>query len=225
MAVITIASHKGGVGKSTLAFHLAAVLSFLDDSEGQVLVIDGDENRSVLGWASKNETDSLPFKVVTLATQAKWFQAGNRATHIIVDTQARPSRDDLREIIGDSDLLIIPTPAQSLSIDTLPLFLADLRALGVTTPYTFLLTLVDSRTKDAVAAREYLRSMNVPLLDGQIRLFNAFQKAADQGVLVRDARAENGKRDRNAGVAWNDCMGVGKEVWEIIEQMKEEPNG
>lgn len=225
MAVITIASHKGGVGKSTLAFHLAAVMSLVDESEGHVLVIDGDENRSVLGWAGKNEKGNLPFEVVTLATQAKWFQAGNRANHIIVDTQARPSRDDLREIIGDSDLLIIPTPAQSLSIDTLPLFLNDLKTLGVTTPYTFLLTLVDSRTKDAEAAREYMRSMKVPLLDGQIRLFNAFQKAADQGVLVRDARAENGKRDRNAGVAWNDCVGVGKEVWEIIEQMKEETNG
>lgn len=225
MAVITIASHKGGVGKSTLAFHLAAALAFLDESEGQVLIIDGDENRSILGWAGKNEARNLPFEVVTLATQAKWFQAGNRAKHIIVDTQARPSRDDMREIVGDSDLLIIPTPAHSLSIDTLPLFLDDLKALRVTTPYTFLLTLVDSRTKDAEAAREYLRSMNEPLLDGKMRLFNAFQKAADQGVLVRDARSESGKRDKNAGVAWADCMDVGKEVWEIIGQMKEEANG
>ena len=225
MAVITVASHKGGVGKSTLTFHLAAALAYLDASEGKVLIIDGDENRSVLGWAGKNEADDLPFDVVTLTTQAKWFQAGNRAKHIIVDTQARPSRDDLKEMIGDSDLLIIPTPAQALSIDTLPLFLEDLKSLKITTPYTFLLTLVDSRSSDAEAAREYLSSLNEPLLDGRMRLFNAFQKAADQGVLVRDARLESGKKDAKAGVAWNDCMEVGKEIWGIIKQMEGEVNG
>ena len=55
--VITVASYKGGVGKSTTAIHLAA---FLQEQSPTVL-IDGDPNRSVCGWALNGQ---LPFQVI-----------------------------------------------------------------------------------------------------------------------------------------------------------------
>ena len=46
---ITVASYKGGVGKTTTAIHLAAYLQPL----APTLLIDGDPNRSATAWAKR----------------------------------------------------------------------------------------------------------------------------------------------------------------------------
>ena len=78
--VISVASYKGGVGKTTTAIHLAAYLQ----SRGPTLLLDGDLNRSSLRWA---ELGKLSFKVVDHRQAAMHI---SRYDHVIVDTQARP---------------------------------------------------------------------------------------------------------------------------------------
>ena len=77
--IITVASFKGGVGKTTTAIHLAAFFQ----GKGKTLLIDADPNCSALGWASRGE---LPFAVVDqwqAETQTETYE------HVIIDTQAR----------------------------------------------------------------------------------------------------------------------------------------
>ena len=47
--IITVASFKGGVGKTTTAVHLAAYYQRLD----KTVLIDGDPNRSSTAWAAR----------------------------------------------------------------------------------------------------------------------------------------------------------------------------
>jgi chromosome partitioning protein len=210
--IITTASDKGGVGKSTLSFHLAAAIAELKNAK--VLLVDGDANRSVLSWSERVDASKLPFTVVGEKHASKWFQKGNQADHIIVDTQARPSDEDLKDLLEDTDLLLVPTTAQALSLDTLPQFMKRLSALGGDVPYTFCLTIVDTRTKDEQDARDFLKTYDQPVLDGFMRAFSAYTKASAQGVLVRDARTDSGRKDSNAGIAWNDCVAIAKEILE-----------
>ena len=58
MTIITVTGYKGGIGKSTTAFHLAAYFSDL----GKTVLIDGDPNRTAIKWAGRNEAP-LPFTV------------------------------------------------------------------------------------------------------------------------------------------------------------------
>ncbi len=55
--LITVASFKGGVGKTTTAVHLATYFQL----KSPTLLIDGDPNRSATSWARRGE---LPFTVI-----------------------------------------------------------------------------------------------------------------------------------------------------------------
>jgi chromosome partitioning protein len=195
--IITVTSFKGGVGKTTTAIHLA---SYLQQNKGNVLLVDGDPNRSCLGWAKHG---NLPFKVVDERAAPKFFQ---RHKHIVIDTAARPEREELEALSEGCDLLILPTTPDCLSINALSLTINTLKDLG-TQNYKILLTIVPPRpVKDGNEAREMLTKEKLPLFQTNIRRMIAFQRAALLGVpiyQVKDKRAING---------WNDYVSVGKEI-------------
>ena len=96
--IITVASFKGGVGKSTTAVHLAAYFRQLD----KTVLVDADLNRSSTAWAARG---SLPFDVVDEAMTAKVARAYE---HLIFDTAARPDAEVLKVLADGCDMLVIP---------------------------------------------------------------------------------------------------------------------
>ena len=49
--IITVASYKGGVGKTTTAVHLAAFLQTL----APTLLLDGDDTRNATAWSKRGK--------------------------------------------------------------------------------------------------------------------------------------------------------------------------
>lgn len=194
--IITVASFKGGVGKTTTAVHLAAYMQRKSPS----LLIDGDPNRSATGWTRRGE---LPFRVVDerqAARHAREFE------HIVIDTEARPEESDLKELADGCDLLVIPTTPDALAIDALIQTVAALEKIG-SERYRILLTIIPPRpSHDGEEARGLLEERGLPLFKGEIPRLVAFQKAALQGKPM------NRIADPRAETAWKAYVGVGEEI-------------
>jgi len=194
--ILTVASFKGGVGKTTTAVHLAAYLQRKEPT----LLIDGDPNRSSSSWAKRGE---LPFKVVDERQGARYAR---EYEHVVIDTEARPDEEDLRALADGCDLLVIPSTPDAMSLDALTLIVRALSKAGGDR-YRVLLTIVPPRpSRDGEEARALIKEMGLPTFKAEIHRLVAFQKAALAGRPVYEVD------DPRAARAWEDYTAVGKEI-------------
>lgn len=199
---LTVSSFKGGVGKTTTAIHLAAFLAGVDGGDS-VLLVDGDQNRSATSWAARG---SLPYKVVPVDAA---FRHIPKYQHVVIDTGARPSREDLEPLVEGCDLLVLPTTPEAMAVDALVQTIDLLQELGGDR-YRVLFTMVHSNpaVKMADMAREALTDL--PLFKQSIRRLIAYEKASLNGLLV------NQVGDRMGGVAWGEYQAVGREILKAV---------
>jgi chromosome partitioning protein len=133
MRVLAVASQKGGVGKTTIAGHLAVEAEAVGINP--VALIDTDPQGSLASWWNVREAESPMFAradIGALSRQLAQLKARGVAL-VIVDTPPAIT-ENIRAVIDVADLVLIPTRPSP----------HDLRAVGAT------VDLVESRRKPMV---------------------------------------------------------------------------
>lgn len=197
MKIVTVTGYKGGVAKSTTAVHVATFFS----EKGKTILVDSDPNRTALAWGQRG---TLPFTVAD-DRQAMRMIAGN--DFVVIDTPARPDSSDLKELAKGCDLLILPTIPDVVSLEPM---LKTAEDLGAAT-YRALIAIVPPHpSKEGATMRQELTDNNVPVFQTMIRRSAGFQRAALEGVPIRDVS------DSRSRLAWLDYQSLGKEILEVL---------
>lgn len=121
MRVLVIAAQKGGVGKTTLAAHLAVEAEA--QGLGPVAMVDLDPQGSLAGWWNSREAETPLYVTPTLANLPKHLEelAAAGIALVVIDTPPAIV-DSIRTAVEVADFVLVPSRPSPL----------DLKAIGPT---------------------------------------------------------------------------------------------
>lgn len=188
---ITVSAYKGGVGKTTTAMHFASILG----EQSPTLLVDLD--RVPASWRWHERGDSWSFDAIRgQNVTAEQLQRYSREGHVVFDTPAAPSEEQLVAFGQRSDVLVIPSSPDQLALEALIETLVPVQKAKI--PHAVLLTLVPPRpSKDGERARATLQRAGIAVLSKSIPRAAAFRHAARQATTVDQVR-----RPGTGALAW-----------------------
>ena len=188
--IVALLNQKGGVGKTTLALHIAGEWA----RQGQrVTLIDADPQGSALDWSEQRAREGLPrlFSVIGLARDTLHREApelARAADHVVIDGPPRVA-GLMRSALLATDLVLIPAQPSPFdgwaSGETLKL-IDEARIFRPQLGARFVLNRCDARTIIARETAEMLTGNEPPVLATTIGQRVAFADAARTGRLVSD---------------------------------------
>ena len=198
--ILTFASSKGGVGKSTTC---AAIASALALDGARVLLIDLDQNRTLDRWARKAPIDGLTVSAIEPQKFGAFFrdqEASGEFDHICIDLPG--SREvTLFKALARSDLVVIPAQASEPDLREALVVVSDIRDVGETTgraiPYRLLLT----KVYPAAHARHRLRLCRAGEA-GVCRCSEPRSSSARPTARCSSTASRRPSRNRGRGQGW-----------------------
>lgn len=202
--VIALTSLKGGVGKTTLAMHLARVIA---DEGHSVMVLDADNELSAMRWrmqAAEFSPQPLPFQVIT-AEQDRMMKQVQELRHqghvVILDTPPN-SREMLRSAATVADLALVPVLPTALDIDRGAVSLRLLEDMAFAIPnlrFAAVLNRTHSRQRQTREADEVLNQTSrvktmIPHLNAYQESFGMIPRSLEHiKELWEEIKAQGGK--------------------------------
>ena len=206
--IVAFLNQKGGVGKTTLALHLAGAWA----RQGRrVTVIDADPQGSALDWSEQRARENGPrlFGVIGLARDTLHREApeiARNTDHVIIDGPPRIA-GLMRSALLAADLVIVPvqpSPFDGWASGEVLHLIGEARIFRPELHARFALNRCAARTIIARDTAETLADHDPPLLATRIGQRVAFADAARNGQLVFDVEA--------GGAAAREIMALATEI-------------
>lgn len=190
--IIAVLNQKGGVGKTTLATHLATELAYRGE---RVLMVDADPQGSALDWSQMRVQRRMPrlAAVIGLARETLHHEVpviARNVDHVVIDGPPRVTAL-ARSAILASDLVLVPvlpSPYDVWASADVVALIAEARLFKPALRAAFV---VNRRVVGTVIGREArtaLASLALPVVDAEVAQRVIFAESVASGQVVRESR-------------------------------------
>lgn len=185
MAVIAVINRKGGVGKSTLATHLAGYLASLGLD---VMLGDVDKQQSSRLWLSLRP-ETLPRIRGWIFDERNFARPPAGVKHVVLDTPAGLHGMALMKIAMSAEAIIIPAMTSVFDRASAEESIRELRTFPRIASGKCKLACIgmriDSRTRNAALLQDWAAGQSLQFL-GTIRALQAYSQCLERGLTMFD---------------------------------------
>ena len=195
MPVIAVMNPKGGVGKSTLATHIAGLYA----SQGhEVMLGDVDRQQSSKAWLGLRPESVAPIRTWDLSFGLARPPRG--VTHVVLDTPAQMPDRKQSEVLRVVDKVLVPLQPSIFDILATREFLDALRmqlprAGQFESRVAVVGMRVDARTRAAEQLRLFVDQLGVPVV-GYLRDTQNYVQLCAHGLTLFDLPESRFEQDR-----------------------------
>lgn len=183
--ILALLNQKGGVGKTTLAIHIATALAIKGRS---VLLVDADPQGSALDWSAIRQSDTL-FSVVGLPKNNLHKEIPAHAAKyddIIIDGPPRVN-ELARAAILASDIVVIPVQPSPYDVWAAKDIVDLLREAAVFKEKQICRFAINRKIVNTAIGRDVVEALsgyNIPVFSASVGQRVAFAESAGQGRTV-----------------------------------------
>lgn len=201
--LIAVLNQKGGVGKTTLAVHLAAAFALGGE---RVLLVDADPQGSALDWSASRAAEPL-FPVVGMpkATLHKDLPALARDYDAVVIDGPPRVNELARSAIMAADIVVIPvqpSPYDVWAAEEILTLLREAATFRENLKSVFVINRKITNTAIGRDVSEALARYGVPVLAASVCQRVAFAESAGQGLTVLETDGKGAAAAEIRALAW-----------------------
>lgn len=190
--IISVENQKGGVGKTTIAIHIAQALAM---SNLAVLLVDADPQGSARDWAAARE-DEPAFSVIGLdrPTLHRDLPAiASNYDHVVIDGPPRVT-DLARSVIIAADLVVIPVQPSPYDVWAASDVVGLIKEASVFKENLKSVFVINRKIVNSAIGRDVvdaLSSYEIPVLKSSVCQRIVFAESAATGMTVLETNAKS----------------------------------
>ena len=196
MRRVVVLNAKGGSGKTTLAVNLAAMYAKQGFTTG---MLDHDPQCSSLDWLERRPQEYplihgapgfvTPGAGVTRSWQMRMAPGVER---VVVDTPARPDRQQIKDLVLQADTLLLPILPSAIDIQAASRFIGELLLSGRLRHHGRRLGVVANRVRENArvynSLQVFLESLDIPFV-AALHDSAIYLHGAEQGLGICEMRS------------------------------------